>query len=240
MLFNVYEVIPNYGEILFDVDVEDLKKTAEIEILKFKADIFKQTNPNCIITTEVRLGVFKDELISVCERITPFAVIMGSQGKSKTEHFFMGSHAGNSIHHFAWPIITVPSSATYSAIKKIGIAYDFEEAMDEDLIADIKFIAQNFNASIDILNAAHLNDFNESFIFLSRTLEYALKPHVVAFHFIASGQIEEGIIKFVEINDVDLLIVMPKHYNLFQKIFHRSHSKQLVLNCHVPVMSLSK
>ena len=240
VLFNVYEIIPNYGEMIIDIDVDDLKKSAETQILKFKSDLFQQTNSDVNITTEVRLGVFKDELRIICERLNPYAVIMGSQGKTATEHFLMGSHAGKTINHFAWPIITVPSTVTFSAIKKIGIAYDFEEAIDQDLIVDIKLFAQDFNASIDILNAAHEDEFDENLIFLSRMLEESFKPFIIKYHFLASHETEEGILKFVDNNNVDLLIVMPKHHSLFQKLFHKNHTRQLVLHCHVPVMVLSK
>ena len=240
LLFNVYEVLPNYGEMVIDININDLKKSAETQLLNFKSELVQQISSNLNVTTELRLGVFNDELISICERINPYAVIMGSQGKTAAEHFLMGSHAGNTINHFAWPIITVPSTFTFSAIKKIGIAYDFEEVIKEDLIADIKLIAKDFNASIDILNAVHEEEFNENFTSLSSQLENAFRPFEIKYHFLTSQQTEEAILKFVEANNVDLLIVMPKHYNIFQRLFHKSHSKQLVLHCHVPVMSLTK
>ena len=163
LLFNVYEVLPNYGEMVIDINVDDLKKSAETQLLNFKSDLIQQSNFGFNITTEIRLGVFNDELMSICERLNPYAVIMGSQGKTAAEHFLMGSHAGKTINHFAWPIITVPSTFTFSGIKKIGIAYDFEEVIKEELIADIKLIAKDFNASIDILNAVHEEEFNEKF-----------------------------------------------------------------------------
>lgn len=240
LLFNVYEVLPNYGEMILDVDVDGLKKSAEQQLVKFKVELLGQTNELLNITTEVRLGIFKDELIAISERINPYAVLMGSQGKTTAEHFLMGSHAGKTINHFAWPIITIPPDITFSAIKKIGIAYDFEIAIDEGLIADIKVLAQDFNAAIEILNVAHEDEFDENFIFLSHTLDDAFKPFIVKYHFLASHKTDESILNFVEKNDFNLLIVMPKHHNLFQKLFEKNHTKQLVLHCHIPVMSLSK
>ena len=240
LLFNVYEFLPNYTEMVFDVDVDDLKKSADSQLLKFKADLLDQTNAQFIINTEARMGVFEDELISICERLNPYAVIMGSQGKTTAENILMGSHAGKTIDHFTWPVITVPPTVTFSAIKKIAIAYDFEKEIDANLIADIKLLTQDFKASIDILNTAQEDEFNENFIFLSRMLEKSFKPFLIKYHFLTSNQLEDGILKYVDSNNIDLLIVMPKLHNFFQKLFHKSHSKQLVLHCHVPVMSLSK
>lgn len=239
LLFNVYEVLPNYGEMVMDVDVYDLKKSAEIQLSRLKAELIEQTNANFNITTEVRLGIFKDELILICERINPYAVIMGSQGKTTAENFLMASHAGKTINNFSWPIITIPPTFTFSTIKKIGIAYDFEIAIEKDLIADIKLLTQDFKATIDILNATHEDEFDEKFIFLSRVLEDAFKPFEVKYHFLASHKKEESILDFVDNNNIDLLIVMPKHHNLFQRLFQKSHTKNLVHHSHVPVMALS-
>ena len=240
LLFNVYEVIPNYGEIMINVDVEIFKKSAKTEILKFRSELLLQTNADFDIATEVRLGNFKDELRSLCEHVNPYAVVMGSQGKSAAEHMLMGSHAGKTISNFTWPVITVPPDITFSGIKKIGIAYDFEVAIEDDLIADIKLLAQDFHATINILNVTREDEFDENFIFLSRMLAHSFKPFAVKYHFLSSANTDDGILDFVNSNAVDLLIVMPKHHNLFQKLFHASHTKQLVLHCHVPVMSLSK
>lgn len=240
LLFNVYEVLPNYGEMVMDLDVEDLKKAAHTSILSIKKTLLKETNTGVTISTEVRLGVFKNELTALCESINPYAVIMGSQGKSKTEHFLMGSHAGKTMNHFAWPIITVPPTATFSTIKKIAIAYDFEIAIQENLINDIKLLAKDFTASIDILNVADEADFNENFVFLSRVLEDAFKPINIKYDLLAAHHSDDGILKFVDENNIDLLIVMPKHHNLFERLFQKSHTKNLVLHCHVPVMELSE
>ncbi|MBK8520712.1 MAG: universal stress protein [Chitinophagaceae bacterium] len=39
-------------------------------------------------------------------------------------------------------------------------------------------------------------------------------------------------------NQIDLLVVMPHRHNLLSGLFHKSHTKQLVLHSHVPVMSI--
>ncbi len=244
LLFNVYEVLPNYGEMVMDVDVVDLKKSAQTEMLKFKKILLEQNNINfnvrTDVRTDVRMGIFKDELNAVCETEQPYAVIMGSQGKSAAEHFLMGSHAGKTINHFAWPIITVPPEVTFSTVKKIAVAYDFKLEIQENLINDIKLLAKDFNASVDILNVADEAEFNENFVFLSRILEDTFKPINIKYNLVTAHHSDEGILKFVDENNIDLLVVMPKHHNLFQKLFQKSHSKQLVLHSHVPVMALNK
>lgn len=240
VFLNVYEVIANYGEMVIDLDVNDLKSNAENDMLKFKATLLQQTNSKSSITTEVRLGVFKDELIFMCERINPYAVVMGSQGKTAVENFLMGGHAGKTINHFAWPMITVPPTAVFADIKKIAIAYDFDAAIDEDLMKDIKLLALDFKATVDIINATGENEFDAEFSSLSHTLERAFNPVKINYNFLSAHNTEDGILDFVDNNNIDLLIVMPKQHNFFQQLFQKSHTKKLVLHSHVPVLSLNK
>ena len=239
LLFNVYEVLPNYGEIFFDVNIENLKKSSHKEIVKFKSLLLKQCDFDFNITTEIRMGVFKDELSTISKTLNPYAIIMGCQGKSATEHFLMGSHAGKSMNDFTCPIITVPPTFTFSGIKKIGIAYDFEVPVGEALISDVKLFLKDFNATIDILNVAPEDEFRKNFVLLSHMLEKAFKPLIVTYHFLASDKTEESILNFIYAHGIDLLVVMPKHHNLFQKLFQKSHSKQLILHSQVPVMALN-
>ncbi|MBK8610684.1 MAG: universal stress protein [Chitinophagaceae bacterium] len=62
--------------------------------------------------------VFFHELKEVCERVKPYTVVMGSQGKTAAEHILFGSHATHAIKDLEWPVITVPPNAKYTTIKK--------------------------------------------------------------------------------------------------------------------------
>lgn len=240
LLFNVFEVIPNYGEIIIDLNVEDLKRLSEKDMDTFKNDLIKITNAQINITTEVRLGLFIDEINSICERVNPYALIMGSQGKTRTERMIFGGHTGIVLKNLKWPLITVPVTANFTSIQNIGIAYDFQNEIHEDLIAEIKLLANDFNANIHILNAAKEDEFDGNFVTLSTRLQNMLSPNVVNFHFVAGEHINESIINYTEKSNIDLLIVMPKHKNLWEKLVGRSHTKQMVLHSLVPVLSLKK
>ena len=63
----------------------------------------------------------------------------------------------------------------------------------------------------------------------------SLKPN---YHFITDKDTDEGIIDFAEKNHIDLLIVLPKRHGLLDKLIYKSHTKQLVMHSHVPVMAL--
>ncbi len=238
LLFNVFEVIPHYNEIVIDMNVDDLKKVAVRDMELFKEEVIKLSNTKINITTDVSLGIFIDEVNEICKSIQPYMIVMGSQGKTATERIIFGGHTGNLLKNCEWPLVTVPLTANFSAIQNIGIAYDFEKEIDEALIDEIKLLADDFNANIHILNAAKEDEFDGNFIILSRTLEKMLSPNSVNYHFVEGEHVNESIMDYAAKNNIDLLIVMPKHKSLWEKFLGRSHAKQMVLHSHVPVLAL--
>ena len=89
-----------------------------------------------------------------------------------------------------------------------------------------------------ILNTGKKEVFKPELVFESGLLQEMLAGLKPNYHFITNKDIDEGIIDFAEKNHIDLLIVLPKRHGLLDKLVHRSHTKQLVLHSHVPVMAL--
>lgn len=240
LLFNVFEVLPHYNEIVIDMNVDDMKKYASRDMEDFKQEVLKLTDTYINITTEVSLGVFMVELNKLCDSVKPYLLVMGSQGKTAAERIIFGTHTGTLLQKCEWPLVTVPLNAQFSAIKDIGIAYDFENVIDHKFINEIQLLASDFNATIHILNAAREYEFDKNYVNLSTNLELMLSPNVVNFHFLSGEDVNESIINYVENNNIDLLIVMPKHKSFFEKVLGKSHAKQMVMHSHVPVLALHK
>ena len=64
---------------------------------------------------------------------------------------------------------------------------------------------------------------------------YDLHPF---YRFLDYDYIENGLEEFAEANKLDLLITVPRRHNIIDKLFNKSHSKNLVLHTHVPVMAM--
>ncbi len=238
LLVNVFEVLANYGEIAFDVNVDKLTKDATDDINKLKEELLRNTKIS--ITTTVRLGVFSQELETVCNEIKPYALVMGSQGKTATERFFFGSHVLDAMRALEWPVIAVPLKAIFNTIYRIGLAYDFKTAIADTIIEKIKLTATDFNSELHVLNFEREDNFDAEYVSTSNKLERDLKPFELKFHFVASNHIDESIIEFVDKNYINLLIIMPKHHTAIEVMFTESHTKALVIHSHVPILSLRK
>jgi len=163
---------------------------------------------------------------------------MGSQGTTAAEHLILGSHTAHAIKHLMWPLITVPVKAAFSTVKKIGLACNLNHVTDTVPLEEINTLVKDFNAELHILNIDKHGVFNPDTDFESVLLEQMMRPLKPTYHFITNKNTDEGIIDFAEKNKIDLLIVLPRRHGLLSRLVNKSHTRQLILHSHVPVMAL--
>jgi nucleotide-binding universal stress UspA family protein len=238
LLLHVYQTTVYYSESSIAMSEEDSRRDAEISINELKEQLFLQTCGQRNIETEVRPGTFYEELKVVCDRINPYAVVMGSQGTTAPERFFFGSHTVHAMKHLMWPLISVPPEAIFSPVKKICLACDFSKVVETIPDNEIKSLVNEFNAELYIINTGKKQVYNPDIVFEYGLLQEMLKPLRPHYQFIPGGNIDEAIINFAEKNHIDLLVVIPKQHDLLDKLIHKSHTRQLALHSHVPVLAL--
>jgi len=239
LLLHVYQVPVSMTDVpVVMVSAEELKKSSESKLQELKDDLTHITSGKIKIYSEARLGDVSDELEDACKHIQPFAVIMGTRGTTGVERILFGSTTLTAIRHLTWPVIVVPPGKEYGkGIKKIGFACDFDKVVESTPIQFIKNMIKEFGAELHVLNVDH-----EGKHFKPGTPEESLMLHTLLhdlnpnYHFIDNIDIEDGINEFVEKNNIDLLITIPKKHKLLDSLFKHSSTKQLVTQSHVPVM----
>ncbi|BAV06867.1 Nucleotide-binding universal stress protein, UspA family [Filimonas lacunae] len=229
-----------YADVPIPTRLEEMTEMGEMEIKKLQERLILHTTGNISITTEIQMGTFFTTLTSVCERVHPYAVVMGSQGTTASERFFFGGHTVHAMKHLKWPLITVPPQAKFSPVTQIGLACDFENILATTPLSGIRKLVKDFHAKLHVLNSGSGSEYNPDTVFESALLEDLLSGLDPEFHYITDKDHDpdKALVDFVKNNHIQLLLVLPKQHHLLESIFHKSHTKQLVLNSDVPVMAL--
>lgn len=238
LLLHVYSLPIVYSEMPVAVNDTPLIKEYEKALDLLKQNLLNQTHHAVKIDIELRMGTFFTELKTVCDYRKPYTVVMGSQGTSDVERILFGSHTVYAMKHLMAPLITVPPGVKFSALNKIGLACDFDKVVDTTPVDEIKMLVNDFNAELHLLNTGKAEVFDPGLVYefgLLRQMLDSLKPH---FHYISNKNTDQAIIDFAENNQLDLLVIMPRRHGLLDKLVHKSHTKQLVLHSHVPLMAL--
>lgn len=236
-LLHVYVTPLPYGEVAVVMHGNDMEK-AQHDMKAFREKITIPANTTLNMATEVVMGVLFEELKNVCEYIKPSLVVMGTQGTTAAERFFLGGNSIYAARHLQWPLVTVPAGAKFSAIKKIGLACDFDHVIETIPVDEVKHLVKDFNAELHVLNVGKQTEFDPEVVFQSGMLQEMLDGSKAQYHFITAEDKDQGLIDFAESNHIDLLVAVPKRHGLLDKLLHKSHTKQLILHSHVPVMVL--
>lgn len=239
-LIHIYQIPVSITEVpIVMASAEDLKKDAENKLNELKSAVEHITSGEIKIYTEARVGNIVDELEDFCEKIQPFAVVMGTKGATGLERILFGSNTLTIIRHLSFPVFVIPPGSVYKSIKKIGFACDLKQVVETTPLHFIKEVSQNYNAEFHVLNVDYENrNFKPETPEQSLLLHTMLKDLNPTYHFIEHPDIEDGINEFAEKNNLDLLITIPKKHKLLDALFRPSSSKQLVFESHIPIMCI--
>lgn len=243
LLLNTYQAPVTYSEAPISpvtvISLDDIRKSSEERLLNLKDDVLRITDGRLKIYTESRLGNTVDALDEICSSVRPFSVVMGSHGSTGVERLIMGSTTLSVIRHLRYPVIVVPPGTTYRGIRKIGLACDFKDVVETTPIEYIRNIVEEFGAELHVLNInKDENKIDDEMATESGWLDSMLGDIRPNYYFLKRDDVVEGINEFSETHELDVVIVIPKKHNLFERIFHKSRSKELVTHAHIPILSI--
>lgn len=213
---------------------------AEKRILEWKKDLEHKSAGKVNIFTEIKEGYLVHQLQDVCDRLHPYAVIMGSGEKTTVERIIFGSNVVSVMKYISYPLIIVPNGALFTAIDSIGLACDLRNVANTVHAEQVKKIVQDFRARLHILHvnvepAKMIGDQEIEGSEWLRDMFMDLKPE---FHFLNKENMADAINEFAEKNNFDMLIIIPKKHGLLEDVFHKSHAKKITLQSHLPVLSI--
>jgi nucleotide-binding universal stress UspA family protein len=243
ILLNTYQVPVSYSDApvspVTTISIDDIRKSSEQRLDDLSQDVARVTNSGVQVTTESQLGNTVDVLEEMCSAIKPFAVVMGSRGSTGLERMLMGSTTLAVVKHLRHPVIVVPPGTAYKQIKKIGLACDFKDVAETIPAEYIRNIVHEFRAELYVLNVnAEGEHYDKNTPLESAWLDSLLGDIKPNYYFLQRDDIVEGINEFSENHNLDVIMVIPKKHNLLDKIFHKSRSKELVRNAHIPIVSI--
>lgn len=238
MLVNMYQIPISFSEVpLVTISLDQLRKVSEDKLSELKHNIETITDGKVHVYTESRLGEVSDEIDKLCDTLHPYAIIMGTRGVSGIGRFFLGSNSLSVIGKVETPVFVIPPGATFKPFKKIGLATDMHEVVENTPVEPIKELVHFFGSELHVLNVdyerKHFTSYTPEESLNLDTMLSGLNP---VYDFIENKDIEEGLSEFAEKNNIDLLITLPKKHQILEKILEKSHTRELIYHTNVPLM----
>ncbi|HLV47063.1 MAG TPA: universal stress protein [Flavobacterium sp.] len=173
--------------------------------------------------------VIKDENIDY--------IVMGTNGANSLEKKLLGSNTVNIMTKVDIPILSVPTEAKFtpSKIKTIGFATMLRES-DKKGIYTIAKIAKKLGADFKCLHI--LRDENSDYDETLNAWIAEFTPLGITFHTVLNRDLEQSVFYFIDKYNVDMMCIVKRQMNFFEKLFSSSLSKKLAYHSYVPVFVL--
>jgi nucleotide-binding universal stress UspA family protein len=166
-------------------------------------------------------------------------IVMGTKGASGLNKVIVGSNTGDLITQVKCPVLIVPEKAVFSIPKEIAFPTDYNIFYESNILKRISEFAKMYDSAIRILHIAKKNEKLTEFQLENKDLinDYFLdEKH--SFHRITSKKIETGIQCFVESRNINLIIMIAKNLNLFQRILFKPKVKEISYHIEIPFLVL--
>ncbi|WP_276370229.1 universal stress protein [Chryseolinea sp. H1M3-3] len=218
--------------------IHDIEDEATKSLIKIKAEL-KSRCTNCRITHSVQVGDMISEVNKTIEALNIGLVIMGIQGLGKTSRFFFGSNSRSLINKSTCPVIVIPETTIFKKPEKIVFATDYYDS-DLDALLRLVPIATPFNSEIIVVHVFDENEeaqSEESMIeFISNEIFKTVDYPRISYRVYYNKDTSQGLKNFCDFTGADLLVLSARKQNIFQKIFGKSITKDLVYHSDIPLL----
>jgi len=166
-------------------------------------------------------------------------IIMGTKGASGLSEVIVGSNTGDLITKVKHPVLIIPEKAEYSIPKEIAFPTDYNIFYLPKILNSITEIAKMYNATIRILHITKKDEIlTDSQLENKEFLSNFFMDEKHSFHRITNRKIEEGVQCFVESRNIDMIIMVAKNLNLFQRILFKPTVEEISYHIEIPFLVL--
>jgi len=166
-------------------------------------------------------------------------MVMGSKGASGIEDSPIGSKTSAVITRVKCPILVIPEKAFFKKPINIGFPTDFNMVYNETAIRTLLEVTNMYRSTVKILRVAQTEKELENYQNNNKNLLKILLgtvPHT--FHVIENPFLENALQSFVTTMQIDLVVMIAKNLNFFQRILLKPQIEKISYHMQIPFLLL--
>ena len=166
-------------------------------------------------------------------------IVMGTKGASGLNEVLIGSNTGDLITQVQCPTLIVPENSIYKPLKEIAFPTDYNIFYQTKVLKEILEFMKLQDA---FLRVVHITKKDENLtpyqVENKEMLHTFFTDEKCTFHKITNKKTEEGIQCFTESRDIDMIVMIAKNLNLFQRILFRPTVEEISYHTEIPFLVL--
>ncbi|WP_341838519.1 universal stress protein [Chitinophaga pollutisoli] len=240
VLYHAYELIvpiPDLPTAVPIVNMDDLRESSMEGLRNMQAQLRPMMPAHITLDIRADNHLLAANIDQVCREELADVVVMGITGGSQLEEILVGSNTVDVVKSSAYPVIVVPTQASFKPIRKILFACDLRKVAKTTRKAPLMKFLELFKPELHVVNIQkegreHIRPEE------NQELDNMLHDFNPQYHFIDRPNIPEAVTEFAQSEKADLLLIIPKKHGLFDSIFKRSNTSRIAFHTHVPLLSI--
>lgn len=180
------------------------------------------------------------EITNFAESSKMDLIVMGTKGASGIESVLIGSNAASVVSKAIIPVLVIPPSAHTTQLKNLLYASDYNEP-EFPALNQLQYFAALYKANINVLHVStesdNYFDMGNS-LFTSKKNEGKLADITIINR--KDMEITDAITEQIKERQIDLLVLAKHNRSFFDRLFHRSISRQMAFHTTIPLLVLHK
>jgi nucleotide-binding universal stress UspA family protein len=247
------ESMPRKEVILYNV-TEEVHAGSDGTPIEFDGDAFLATNLRSLESLQVNLfemglspmdivaeiGELPEKIKPVINKYEVDMVVMGIAGDTDFDAGFMGSNALEIAAENTCPVMVVPPDAVFKGSSKIALAVELKDVEKTVALGPIKKWLNVLQPELHFVyfGAGSEGALTEEQKVEMGKLERMFTDYKSEFHFLTGKNFSNAINHFVDVNNIDQIVVFPKPHTVFENMFAAHHTKKLAYHSHIPVLAI--
>ncbi len=168
-------------------------------------------------------------------------IVMGTKGATGAKEIFIGTNTGDVISKVQVPLIVIPENTIFKQPKEIAFPTDHEVFYKRKSLNTLIKIAELHQSTIRIVHVSLDKSVlttdqltNKNFM-----LE-CLEKINHTYHTLHNLMLEDALSCFTQSRDIDMIAMVPKNLNFFQKIFFKPKVEEISYHTKIPLLILHK
>ncbi len=166
-------------------------------------------------------------------------IIMGTKGATGLKKATIGSNTGDAITKIKRPLLAIPEDAEYAPLQEIAFPTDYHTKYETNVLDNLLAMAQLHNAQLSILYVSKKGEeLNHEQLANKAFLHDYLKEVPHNFYALTGNKLETAVQCFTESRQIDMIAMVAKNLNFFQRILFRPAVEEISYHTKVPFLVL--
>jgi nucleotide-binding universal stress UspA family protein len=168
-------------------------------------------------------------------------IVMGTTGATGLKEVMLGSVASGVIQHAQCAVIAVPAAEKYGVPKNILMAADLKSSLRDSSAAILTEICGLAKATVTVLTVEDPNNgISEEEAEVGFAIHSLLSNINHEFDTVKGDDVEMAISRYADMNDIDMIVTIPRKEGWISRIFNPSVSKKLAQHEYRPLLALAQ